>query len=293
MLIREAVDELLRELIDCHRLTAVGEDRFQAPCETSRHGRIFGGQVLGQGLMAAGLTVPDRPAHSMQAYFLRRGSPEKPLEFAVERLRDGRSFSARRVRVLQDGKELLAMQASFHAPEPGYEHEDPMPEVVPPESLPTPDELAEIMRDRFPARSASWAGKPRSIEMRHAVLPSYLGGEPGREPILAWFRADGDLPDDPLLHQCLIAYTSDMALNDAALRAHVGPGEPELQAMSSLDHSLWLHEPARVDDWLLFVRESPKAGWARGFSRGMIYTREGRLVASVGQDSLMRPELGD
>jgi acyl-CoA thioesterase-2 len=246
--------------------------------------------VLGQALMAAGLTVTGRPAHSVQAYFLRRGSPEEPLDFRVERLRDGRSFSVRRVRVLQSGRELLTMQASFHAPEPGYEHEDPMPEAPPPESLPSPAELVEIMRDRFPAATAGWAGKPRPIEMRHAVVPSFLGGEPGREPSLSWFRADAELSDDPLLHQCLIAYTSDMAFNDSALRAHVGPGEPPLQSMSSLDHSLWLHEPARADDWLLFVQQSPKAGWGRGFARGVIYSREGRLVASVGQDSLMRPQ---
>jgi len=293
VLLREVVNDPLRELLDCLTLTPQGEDRFRAPCETSLRGQIFGGQVLGQALMAAGLSVDERPVHSMQAYFLRRGSPELPLDFTVERLRDGRSFSARRVRVAQNDRELLTMQASFHAPEPGYEHQDPMPEAPPPESLPSPAELIEQMRDRFPTAHARWAWKPRPIEMRHVVVPSFLGGEPGRQPSLSWFRADAELPDDPLLHQCLIAYTSDMAFNDNALRAHIGPGEPSLQAMVSLDHSLWLHEPARVDDWLLYVQQSPKAAWGRGFTRGAIYTREGQLVASVGQDSLMRPESSD
>jgi acyl-CoA thioesterase-2 len=284
------VNELLSELLDCLALTREGDDRFRGICETSRHGRIFGGQVLGQALMAARLTVDDRPAHSMQAYFLRRGDPEKPIEFFVDRLRDGRSFSARRVLAIQDDRELLSLQASFHAAEPGYEHQDPMPEAPPPESLPAFAELVERMQERFPARSAGWAAKPRSIEMRHTVVPSYLGGEPGREPNLAWFRAEAALPEDPLLHQCLIAYTSDMAFNDNALRAHVGPGEPPLQAMSTVDHAIWFHEPARADEWLLFAQQSPKAARARGFVSGTIYSRDGRLVASVGQDSLMRPE---
>jgi len=236
--------------------------------------------------------VSERPAHAVHALFLSRGDSSRPLEIAVERLRDGRSFSSRRALVSQGDKLLFSMQASFHVLEEGYHHQLPMPEAPAPEDLPSGDEAIEAMRSRFPARSARWAGIERAIEVRHSVYPSYMGGEPTHAPNFAWMRAREKLPDDPPLHQAVLAYASDISLNDAAYRPHSGSDEPELHSMSSVDHAMWFHAPARADEWILFHQESPWAGHARGYARGNMYTREGSLVASVGQDSLMRPTPG-
>jgi len=165
-----------------------------------------------------------------------------------------------------------------------------MPEAPAPEDLLTADEATETMRDRFPQRSVMWAGSERSIEMRHTVYPSYMGGEACDTPNLAWFRTREKLPDDPTLHQSVLAYASDLSLNDTAYRPHSGPEDRALHSMSSLDHAMWFHAPARADEWILFHQESPRAGHARGYARGTMYTREGTLVASIGQDSLMRPQ---
>jgi acyl-CoA thioesterase-2 len=288
------MNPLLAELLECLDLETLpsspnGFDRFQARCETSRHGRIFGGQVLGQALMAAGKTTAGRPCHSLQALFLKLGDPTRPIEFEVERLRDGRSFSARRVLARQGEQAIFSLQASFHDEEPGYEHQIPGPKAPDPESVPSAAETVERMREHFPPATADWASKPRAIEIRHSVLPSYLGGKPSLEPDLAWFRAEAELPDDPLLHQCLLAYSSDIGLNDNAYRPHCGPDAPGLQSMSSVDHSMWFHVPARIDEWVLYYQESPKGAGARGYARGAMYTRDGTLIASMGQDSVMRP----
>ena len=284
---RGALDALLH----CLELRAEGPDRFSADCEPIRHGRIFGGQVLAQALMAAGLTVDDRPCHSLQAYFLAAGDPSLRVEFETERLRDGRSFSARRVDAKQGDRVLLTLQAAFHASEDGYEHQDPMPEAPRPSDLPNWSELVAQTRARFPESSANWAGIARPLEVRHSVVPSYMGGEPVRDTNYCWMRVEEPLPESPLLHQCILAYASDLALNDSAFRPHSGAGSKPLQAMSSLDHAMWFHEAARVDEWFLYTQRSPKAKSARGFARGEMYTEQGHLVATVGQDSLMRPQL--
>ena len=284
------MDALLRDLLACLDLEQKDDDHFRGPCEGGRrHGRIFGGQVLAQALMAAGRTVPDRPAHSLQALFLAMGDPTAEIDFDVERLRDGRSFAARRVMARQGERAILSMQVSFHATEPGYEHQMPAPKVPAPETLLPFAELAEKMRPHFAPQSAGWADQPRPLEVRFSEPPSYMGGQPLREPCGMWFRAEAALPDDALLHQSLLAYASDIAFNDSAHRPHAGPEEPALQAMASVDHSMWFHVPARVDDWLLHYHESPRAALARGHSRGSMFTRDGVLVASTGQDSLIRP----
>lgn len=289
------MDPLLVGLLECLDLEAVASPpgdvtRFRGRCEPSRHGRIFGGQVVAQALMAAGRTASPRPAHSLQALFLRVGDPTREIDFEVERLRDGRSFSARRVVARQGESAIFTLQASFHALEPGYEHQAPAPEAPDPESLPSARELAERVRAQIPPDVAHWAGRPRPLEVRHTQPPSYLGGKPSLEPNLAWFRAESKLPDDPLLHQCLLAYASDIALNDTAYRPHRKSGGSGPLAMSSVDHVMWLHVPARADEWTLYYQESPRAAGARGFARGAMYTRDGTLVASVGQDSVMRPQ---
>jgi acyl-CoA thioesterase-2 len=282
----------VEELLHCLNVEDVGEDRFLAHCERRDDDHIFGGQVLAQALRAAGHTVDDRPAHAVHALFLTRGTSSRPLEIAVERLRDGRSFSARRARVSQGDQLLFTLQASFHVREDGYHHQFPMPEAPDPEELPSADEAVEAMRTRFPERSALWAGIERAIEVRHTVYPAYMGGEPSREPNLAWFRTREKLPDDPTLHQSVLAYASDISLNDNAYRPHSGPDEPEVHSMASVDHAMWFHAPARADEWILFHQESPRAGHARGYARGSMYTRDGSLIASMGQDSLMRPQPG-
>jgi acyl-CoA thioesterase-2 len=286
------MEPLIADLLECLDLEALApsaarRDRFRGRCEIARSDRIFGGQVIAQSLMAAGRTVEDRPAHSLQALFLEIGDPTRPIGFEVERLRDGRSFSARRVLASQGERVIFSMQASFHAIEPGYEHQSAAPEAPDPESLPTAREQAAGAAIR--PESAYWAARPRPVEVRHAVLPSYLGGPPTQEPNRMWFRFEADLPDDPLLHQCLLGYVSDVALNDTAYRPHSGPDAPRLQFMSSVDHTMWFHVPARADRWTLYLQESPRAAGARGFARGAMYARDGTLVASVGQDSAMRP----
>jgi acyl-CoA thioesterase II len=278
--------ELLADLLRCLDLEPGGEDEFLGHSERDRHGRIYGGQVIAQALMAAARTTTERLPHSLHAYFLRPGDPARPVVYRVERTRDGRSFTTRRVVALQ-GEPIFEMSASFHGTETGDEHHAPMPDAPPPEDLLEPHLLVAQMLDRIP-EDCAWAKEPRAIEMRHVHAPTFLGGGRGHGPNLAWFRAPGPIPEDPLLHQILLAYATDFTFNDNALRRHGRTGRPGRPMMASLDHSIWLHEPARVDDWLLFLQESPRAGGGRGFVRGEIFTRAGRHVASVAQEALLR-----
>ena len=288
------MDPLLSDLLGALDLVDAGPDRFRGRCEQARSTRIFGGQAIAQSLMAAGRTTDGRPVHSLQGLFLEIGDPTADIAFEVERLRDGRSFSARRVLARQGEKTIFAMQASFHASEEGLEHQGTQaPDAPDPETLPSAAETVARVRDRMPAEAADWAEKPRPVEVRHVVLPSYLGGPPTLDANRMWFRFEAELPDDPLLHQCLLAYVSDIALNDTAWRPHSGPGSPGLQFMSSVDHSMWFHVPARADRWILYAQESPRAARARGYARGSMFARDGSLIASMGQDSAMRPRRGE
>jgi acyl-CoA thioesterase-2 len=295
---RRALFDHLLSILD---LEPAGADRFIGRNEIDRHGRIYGGQAIAQALMAAARCVPHsapasaggeplRRAHSLHAYFLLLGDPSQPVEFEVTRLRDGRSFSQRLVTARQKGRPILEMLCSFHIDDSGYEHALPMPAVPGPESLRTPEELVrdQLASGRIPPESR-WAAHPRSIEMRHSQVPAYMGGGPGAEPGANWFRTPIALPDDPILHQCVIAYTTDMSFNDHAARRHGWSGPLGAPDMTSLDHAVWFHAPARADDWLLFCGTSPFGGRARGFVRGEIFTRSGRMVASVAQECLLRP----
>jgi acyl-CoA thioesterase-2 len=279
--------DLLSDLIARLDLERIGEDDFRGTSERDRHGRIYGGQVIAQALVAGGRTAPGLGAHSLHAYFLLPGDPREPVVYRVDRVRDGRSFATRRVTAIQRDAVIFEMSASFHRLESGDEHHAPMPEAPHPDALPAPHVLVERMRDRVP-EDCRWALEPRAIEMRHLHVPTFLGGGPGDGPNLAWFRAPAALPDDALLHQSLLAYATDYTFNDNALRRHGRTGRPGRPMMASLDHSIWFHEPARVDRWLLFFQESPRAGGGRGFVRGEIFTQEGRHVASVAQEALLR-----
>jgi acyl-CoA thioesterase-2 len=277
-----AVDELI-ELLD---LEAIEVDLFRGRSPDVKRQRVFGGQVAGQALVAGARSVePPHVVHSLHAYFLRPGDTRVPILYEVDRIRDGRSFVTRRVVAVQHGKAIFNLQASFHRPEEGLDHQAPVPTDVPdPESLPDFKERwkpwAELMgedyeRDRpIDTRNADWDPVDRK-----APLPPYQR---------VWLRADGVLPDDPVLHACVVTYASDMTLLDTSLLPHaVGAMDDEL-FMASLDHAMWFHRPFRADEWLLYAQESPSATGGRGLARGSIYTRDGALAASVVQEGLIR-----
>lgn len=262
------------------------DDTFIGQSQPQPWGRVFGGQVLAQALRAAQHTVAaERPVHSMHAYFLRAGNSSEPITFAVERLRDGHSFSARRTHALQFGRPILSMIASFQAPSDGLDHQVAMPEVPPPESLQTiAARYAEVATE-----AAKYWMRARPMDLRHVQQPLFVEGAAERSTTQAvWIRAVGALPDDPALHAAVLAYASDYSLLEPTLRAHGRSlSEPGLK-MASLDHAMWWHRPVRVDEWLLHVYESPSASGARGLGTGRIFTRDGVLACTVAQEGMIR-----
>jgi acyl-CoA thioesterase-2 len=250
--------------------------------------RVFGGQVIGQALVAANRTVNGRLAHSLHAYFLRAGDPSVPIIYNVDRIRDGGSFSTRRVVAIQHGLAIFSMAVSFHKEEAGLEHQIKMPEVPPPESLPSEAELKECLIDRLPEPVKAYWQRERPIEIRPVDLSRYLSPENRAPSQQVWIRATGQLGDDQSLHQCVLAYASDFTLLDTALSAHGRfVFDPRLM-LASLDHALWFHRKLRADDWLLYAQDSPISGAGRAFCRGMLFSREGELVASTAQEGLLR-----
>ena len=263
------------------------EDIFTGPSQWMPLGRIFGGQVLAQSLVAAQRTIEaDRFVHSMHGYFLRPGDVEQPITFSVDRIHDGRSFSTRRTQAYQGGVPILSMIASFQEEDDGLEHQAPMPTDLPqPESLPS---AAESLAGIDHPIASFWATE-RAFDLRHIPSPIYFSVEGERVPHQAiWVKALGRLPDDPALHRAALAYLSDYSILEPIMRAHgVSWGTPGLKA-ASLDHAMWWHRFGRVDEWLLYVQESPNAIGGRGLSLGRIYTRDGLLVASVAQEGMIR-----
>lgn len=279
----------LQALIDLLDLEKLEENLFRGQSPAYGWQRVYGGQVLGQALVAAGRTVdPERVAHSLHAYFLIGGDPGHPIIYDVERIRDGGSFTTRRVRAIQHGRPIFAMSVSFHKAEVSYDHHSNMPDVPAPEDLPTEKELRAQLLPSLPENMRSYWQHERPIEMRPTDISRYLDRQ-RREPLQSiWLRANGPLPDDARLHQCVLAYASDFTLLDTALIAH---GkllfDTDIQ-LASLDHSMWLHRPGRMDDWVLYVQDSPSAGGGRGFCRGSLYSRDGVLIASTTQEGLVR-----
>jgi acyl-CoA thioesterase-2 len=263
------------------------EDIFTGPSQWSPQGRVFGGQVLAQAVVAATRTVAaDRPVHSMHGYFLRPGDLDVPITFAVDRIHDGRSFSTRRTQAYQHGLPILSMIASFQTVDPGLEHQTPLPDGVPdPETLPDERELL----NRIDHPMARFWANGRPFELRHVDGPVYLDAGPDRVAQQAvWLRARGRMPDDPAIHRAALAYASDYTILEPIWRRHgVAWATPGLKA-ASLDHAMWWHRPARVDEWLLYVQESPSASGGRGLSHGRIYRQDGALVASVAQEGMVR-----
>ncbi len=251
--------------------------------------RVYGGQVLGQALVAAARTVdPSRSIHSLHGYFLLAGDPAHPIIYNVERIRDGSSFTTRRVKAIQHDRAIFSMSASFHKPETAFDHQIAMPDVPKPEELPNPKELLDKLIDALPASMRAYWEHERPIDMRIVDASRYMNREM-KEPLQhIWLRANGALTDDPVLHQAVLAYASDFTLLDTALIAHGKLLFDSDVQLASLDHALWFHRPFRADQWMLYAQDSPNAHGARGFCRGSVYRRDGVLVASVAQEGLMR-----
>ncbi|AKT37432.1 acyl-CoA thioesterase II [Chondromyces crocatus] len=281
---------VLQELVQQLALERLEEDLFRGQSHDIGSGRVFGGQVLGQALSAAVQTVPaERQVHSLHAYFLRPGDVRRPILYEVDRIRDGASFTTRRVVAIQGGKPIFHLAASFQTVEQGFEHQDPMPEVPAPEELPTEQELVSSVANRLPRplRERALAERPFILRPLDPDTDLFLP-EPRPPRRTAWLKAAAPLPDDPGLHRYLLLYASDYAFITTALRPHgvtwLSPG----MQVASLDHAMWFHQPFRVDEWLLYVMESPTAHGARGIVRGRIFSRDGRLVASTVQEGLIR-----
>ncbi len=279
-----AVDQLL-ELLDLRPLAA---DEFEGDSPKVGPQRVFGGQVAGQALVAAGRTVEaSRYVHSLHGYFVRPGDPTVPIRYHVENIRDGRSFSVRRSVAYQHDLPIFFMSASFHRAEEGLDHHAPPPPGIPsPEDLPTMgDRLA-----RYPERLGMWARIPRPIDVRYVGEPGWVrpGDRPADEHQRVWMRIDGKLPDDPLLHACTLTYASDLTLLDSVLSVHGEVWGPGRVVGASLDHALWLHRSFRADEWFLYDCWSPSAAGGRGLATGRMFTRTGRHIATAVQEGLLR-----
>ena len=279
----DALDGLL-ELLD---LEPIEVNIFRGVSPDEERQRVFGGQVAGQALVAAGRTVAaDRRVHSLHAYFLRPGDPHVPILYDVDRIRDGKSFTTRRVVAIQHGEAIFHLSASFHVDEDGLDHHDPMPSVPAPDALPTFADRIKAMGGDVP----EWYLRPRPIDTRN-VQNEWGMAQTGRESDeprqQVWMRADGTLPDDPMLHACVVAYASDMTLLDSILLPHRGVAWDGLM-MASLDHAMWFHRPFRADEWFLYDQASPSASGARGLARGSIFRSDGTLAISVMQEGLVR-----
>lgn len=254
--------------------------------------RVFGGQVIGQALVAATRTVEGRHAHSMHCYFMRPGDPRVPIIYEVDRIRDGRSFTTRRVVAIQHGQAIFSMSASFQIEEAGLDHQATMPDVPPPEKLPSEADLKALFLKDAPEPVRRYWERERPIELRPVDLRHYMSREK-LEPVQnVWIKATDTLPDDPDIHRGVLAYASDMTLLDTSLFAHGRLIFDRDMQVASLDHSLWIHRPFRADEWLLYAEDSPSASGSRGFNRGSLFSRDGVLVASVAQEGLIRQRGG-
>lgn len=272
-------------------LETIEVDIFRGRSPQKGWKRVFGGQVIAQALVAASRTVEGRAPHSLHAYFILPGDPLIPIVFEVDRIRDGRSFTTRRVVAVQRGKAIFSLSASFQIDEQGVEHSLPMPAAPDPDTLPGPLDLLRSVGEAAQQRLQAFFDRIRPIEVRPIDLSRYAPGARGRprEPKQSlWIRISGRLPDDPAVHRAALAFLSDMTLLDTALATHgFSVSDPEFQ-VASFDHALWFHRPCRADEWLLYVQDSPNSGGSRALTRGMLYSRAGLLVASVAQEGLVR-----
>ncbi|MEL7524726.1 MAG: acyl-CoA thioesterase II [Pseudomonadota bacterium] len=280
-----AIDNLL-QILDLERLES---NLFRGRSPQVGWQRVFGGQVIGQALVAASRTVvEDRHVHSLHGYFLRPGDPKVPIIYEVDRIRDGGSFTTRRVVAIQHGEAIFSMSASFQLHEDGLEHQIDMPDVPRPDELPSDRELKEKFLAVAPENVRRYWERERPIEMRPVELTHYFSKKPLPPRQYVWVRATGKLPDEERIHQCVLAYASDMTLLDTSLFPHgTSVFSPKIQA-ASLDHAMWFHHPFRADEWLLYATDSVSSSGSRGMNRGSLFTMDGKLVASTAQEGLIR-----
>jgi acyl-CoA thioesterase-2 len=282
------MNQLLDDLIKVMTLERLELNLFRGQSRDIGSPQVFGGQVLGQALVAATATVEDRAVHSLHAYFLRRGDFNSPIVYEVDRALDGKHFSSRRVVAIQHGRQIFNMSASFQSAETGLDHQISMPDVPPPESLPDLKAHYRDVADKLPAGARRLLEQERPFEFRPVDRPDPLrrGKSPPHKSI--WFRAIDKLDGDEALHRCLLAYVSDFHLLDTALKPHGISMISSKLVIASVDHAMWFHRSVRVDDWLLYAVDSPSSSGARGFTRGSVFARDGRLVASAAQEGLIR-----
>ncbi|MFJ5993686.1 acyl-CoA thioesterase [Streptomyces sp. NPDC092370] len=292
------MSQALQDLLDLLDLEQIEEDIFRGRSRSAVVPRVFGGQVAAQALVAAGRTVPeDRPAHSLHAYFLRPGDPGAPIVYTVDRIRDGRSFTTRRVVAVQHGKPIFHLSASFQTYEDGLDHQEPMPGAPDPVTLPTGAERLRGYGHLDPVVVEKFLEARAAVDLRYVDEPPYgKFGEPREPHSQVWFRTNGKLDsdvDDPLLHVVLATYVSDMTLLDSVLLAHGRGGWAVGDVVgASLDHAMWFHRPFRADEWLLYDQESPSAYGGRGLGQARIYTQDGRLAVTVIQEGVVRVPRG-
>lgn len=279
---------LVEQLIHLLNVEEIDTDLYRGARQPGGVGRVFGGQVIAQALQSAQRSVDDKAAHSLHAYFMRPGDENFPIIFRVVRDFDGGSFATRRVIAMQRGKPILNMAASFQRAEEGLHHQDAMPDVALPEALKSEGALRLDHIDEIPEKLRPFFLRARPIEIRPVTPRSLTRPEPVAPVWNSWFRVVAPLPDDPALHRAMLSYASDMALLGTAMLPHGKSWLTDRMQTASLDHAVWLHEPFRADDWLLYSTDSPWAGHGRGFNRGRIFTRDGRLVASTTQEGLIR-----
>jgi acyl-CoA thioesterase-2 len=281
------MNRLLQDLLKVMTLERLELNLFRGESRDIGSPQVFGGQVLGQALTAASETVEGRSVHSLHAYFLRRGDFNSPIVYEVDRARDGHHFSTRRVVAIQHGAQIFNMSASFQLEESGLDHQVTMPDVPPPEELADLETLIQDILPTAPAPMRRVLEQKRPFDFRPVQPPHYLKTQ-SLEPVKQiWFRTVDKLPDEERLHRCLLAYVSDFYLIDTALMPHLLPLDGKL-TMASIDHAMWFHRSVRVDDWLLYATDSPSSSGARGFARGNLFSRDGRLVASTAQEGLLR-----
>lgn len=281
--------ETIKDVLDLLNLEAIEVNIFRGVSPKDRSQRVFGGQVLGQALVAAYRTVDARVCHSLHAYFIRPGDPKVPILYEVDRARDGKSFTTRRVVAVQHGEQIFNLSASFQVPEQGLEHQFDMPKVKGPDGLESEEDRRRRLAHQLPEAVRSHVTRQNPIELRPVEDDDDLINPKKAPPYQhVWMKVRGDMPSDLAMHQCVLAYASDMTLLDTCLMPHgISWFSGRLQS-ASLDHAMWFHHPFRVDEWLLYAQDSPNAAGGRGFNRGSLYTRDGKLVASVAQEGLIR-----
>ncbi|MCP4933269.1 MAG: acyl-CoA thioesterase II [bacterium] len=284
----KAPNQAMGKLVQTLELEQLEQNLFRGCSPKDGWQRVFGGQVVGQALRAATLTLTNRFAHSLHAYFMRPGDPKIPIIYEVELTREGHSFSTRRVIAIQHGKPIFTMSCSFHMEEPGFAHQIDVPDVPSPDELPTENELRDKLLKDMPAPIRAYWQRDRPVEVRPVDISRYMAPKKASPEQHVWLRPTGALPDDLAVHQCAIAFATDISLLDTALIPHGRTIFDPRLTLASIDHALWFHKPAKFDDWVLYSTDSPMTHGARGFTRGTLFTRSGELIASTAQEGLIR-----